>query len=101
MMPVVLSARAYLGIGGTFRLCVGAGYLLAPEVVAGRIAPDVRGNPDGRMSLRGFGALHVGVAIASLRAAAREETCRDAALLNLACAIGDTIGDIAGATRSR
>jgi hypothetical protein len=73
------------------RLAVGVGYLTKPEAMAGYgIAPDIRGHPDGRMSTRGFGALHLGIALATLRAAARNESCRDFAVLNLACALGDT-----------
>ena len=40
--------------------------------------------------MRGFGALHLGIALATLRAAVRNESCRDFAALNLACALGDT-----------
>ncbi len=50
----------------------------------------IRGHSDGRMSTRGFGALHIGIALGTLRAAARNESCRELALLNLACALGDT-----------
>jgi hypothetical protein len=55
-----------------------------------RLAPDVRGHPDGRMSTRGFGALHTGIALATLRAAGRDESCRELVALNLLCALGDT-----------
>jgi hypothetical protein len=59
--------------------------------MAGRqLAPDIRGHPDGRMSTRGFGALHLGIAVGTLRAAVRGQGCREAAALNLACALGDT-----------
>ncbi|HYB24803.1 MAG TPA: hypothetical protein VED41_13455 [Solirubrobacteraceae bacterium] len=70
---------------------VGAGYLALPDAMARRqLAPDIRGHPDGRMSARGFGALHLGIALGTLRAAARNEGCRAAAVLNLVCALGDT-----------
>src|SRR2546421_12127945 len=86
-----MSGRLLLALGSVFRLAVGAGYLAAPEGMArGQLAPDIRGHPDGRMSTRGFGALHMGIAVATLRAAARNESCRELAVLNLACALGDT-----------
>jgi hypothetical protein len=83
--------RMLLALGSVFRLAVGAGYLAAPEGMARRqLAPDIRGHSDGRMSTRGFGALHLGVAIGTLRAAVRDEGCREVAVLNLVCAVGDT-----------
>jgi hypothetical protein len=86
-----MSARALLALGSLFRLFVGAGYLAAPEAMArGGLAPDVRGHADGRMSTRGFGALHLGIAMGTLRAAARNRGCREVAALNLVCALGDT-----------
>jgi hypothetical protein len=86
-----VKGRLLLGIGSLLRLAVGAGYLATPEAMArSRLAPDIRGHPDGRMSTRGFGALHLGIALASLRAAARQQACRELAALNLACALGDT-----------
>jgi hypothetical protein len=58
--------------GSLFRLAVGSGYLLAPEAMTRRgLAPDVRDQPEGRMSTRGFGALHLGVGLATPRDAAR------------------------------
>ncbi len=42
------------------------------------------------MSARGFGALHLGVAMGTLQAAARDKGCREVAVLNLWCALGDT-----------
>ena len=53
-------------------------------------APNIRSHPDGRMSTRGFGALHLGIAVGTLRAAARNKACRELAVLNLFCALGDT-----------
>jgi hypothetical protein len=83
--------RVLLAVGSLFRVAVGAGYLAVPETMADRqLAPNVRGHPDGRMSTRGFGALHLGVAIGTLLAAARNRGCREIAVLNLACALGDT-----------
>ena len=86
-----MTGRLLLGLGSLFRLAVGAGYLATPEALARhKLAPDIRGHPDGRMSTRGFGALHLGIAIGTLRAAARKKSCRELAMLNLACALGDT-----------
>ncbi len=89
-MADIEKARRLLALGALLRLAVGAGYLFVPERMAGRLAPDIRGHADGRMSTRGFGALHCGVALATLRGAIRGNGCQDVALLNLACAIGDT-----------
>lgn len=86
-----MTGRVLLALGSLFRLVVGAGYLVAPErMAAGQLAPDIRDHPDGRMSTRGFGALHLGVAMGTLRAAVRGEGCREVVALNLACALGDT-----------
>lgn len=90
-----MTGRLLLGIGSLFRLAVGAGYLTMPEAMARhRLAPDIRGHPDGRMSTRGFGALHAGVALGTLAAAARNKSCRELAVLNLACATGDTVATL-------
>src|SRR5438034_9183602 len=86
-----MTGRLLLGLGSLVRLAVGVGYLTNPEAMARRgLAPDIRGDPDGRMSTRGFGALHTGIAMATLRAAARNKSCRELAVLNLGCALGDT-----------
>jgi hypothetical protein len=86
-----MTGRLLLALGSLFRLAVGAGYLAKPEAMARRqLAPDIRGHPDGRMSTRGFGALHFGIAIGTLRAAVRNKGCREIAQLNLICALGDT-----------
>ena len=78
-------------LGSLFRLVVGAAYLVVPKGMARRgLAPDIRDHPDGRMSTRGFGALHLGVAVGTLRAAVHGEGCREVVALNLACALGDT-----------
>ena len=90
-----MTGRVLLALGSLFRLAVGAGYLAAPEGMAHRqLAPDIRGHPEGRMSTRGFGALHVGIAAGTLGAAARNQGCRDVAVLNLVCAIGDTVATL-------
>ena len=59
-----MTGRVLLALGSLFRLAVGTGYLATPEGMAHRqLAPDIRGHPDGRMSTRGFGALHLGIAL--------------------------------------
>jgi hypothetical protein len=86
-----MTGRLLLALGSLFRLAVGTGYLARPEAMARRaLGPDIRGHSDGRMNMRGFGAMHMGVAAGTLRAAVRGEGCREVAALNLACAIGDT-----------
>jgi hypothetical protein len=59
-----------------------------------RLAPDIRGDPEGRMSTRGFGALHIGVAPATLGAAVRGRSCRELAQVNLGCAVGDMLATV-------
>jgi hypothetical protein len=86
-----MTGRLLLALGSLARLAVGAGYLVKPEAMARhQLAPDIRRHPDGRMSTRGFGALHFGIAIGTLRAAVRNSGCREVAMLNLICALGDT-----------
>jgi hypothetical protein len=86
-----MTGRLLLALGSLFRLAVGAGYLAEPEEMARLgLAPDIRGQPDGRMSTRGFGALHFGIALGTIGAAARNKGCREVATLNLVCALGDT-----------
>jgi hypothetical protein len=86
-----MTGRLLLALGSLFRLAVGAGYLVTPEQMAHhQLGPDIRGHTDGRMSTRGFGALHLGIALGTLRAAARNTGCREVAVLNLMCALGDT-----------
>jgi uncharacterized protein YjeT (DUF2065 family) len=87
--------RLLLAVGSLLRLAVGVGYLIAPDGMARRrLAPDIVGHPDGRMSTRGFGALHAGIAVGTLRAAVRNEGCREVAVLNLVCALGDTAATV-------
>jgi len=91
----IMTGRPLLALGSLFRLAVGTAYLVKPEAMAERgFAPDIRGHPDGRMNTRGFGALHAGVALSTLRAAVLNESCREFAVLNLACALGDTVATL-------
>ena len=95
MLRRIVNGRILLGVGSLARLTVGVGYLAFPEAMARRrLAPDIRGHADGRMSTRGFGALHVGVALATLGAAVRGRSCRELAEVNLGCAVGDTLATV-------
>jgi uncharacterized protein YjeT (DUF2065 family) len=86
-----MTGRLLLGLGSLFRLAAGVTYLVVPEAMSRRrLAPDISNHPNGRMNMRGFGALHAGVALGTLRAAARDKSCRELTVLNLACALGDT-----------
>jgi hypothetical protein len=83
--------RMILGAAALVRLAYGVGALTAPDWMArAQIAPDVRGQPEGRMDFRGFGALHLSVALCTLRAAIRGRECRTAGALNLSCDVFDT-----------
>ncbi len=75
--------------GSAVRLAYGAGSLFAPDWMSGRVAPDVRGHADGRMSLRGFGGLYISVALVTMVAACRSDLARPALALNLACEVFD------------
>ena len=89
-------SRSLMIVGSLFRAAVGAGYLFAPASM-GRLglAPDTRDSDDGRMSLRGFGALHSAVAFQTLRGALRGDAeGSDELALNLACAVGDTVATV-------
>ncbi len=81
--------------GSLGRLAYGAGLLVAPDRMnAWQLAADGRGDPYARMTTRAFGAVHVNVALLTLRAALTE---RDAALalgLNLGCDAGDALATV-------
>jgi hypothetical protein len=80
-----------MAFGSLVRLGVGAGYLTSPNAMSRKkLAPDVRNHPAGRMSLRGFGGLHMSIALATLYGAARGNSHRELVALNLACALADT-----------
>jgi hypothetical protein len=86
-----MSGRLLMALGSLFRLGVGAGYLTRPDTMSrNRIAPDIRDNPAGRMSLRGFGGLHVSIALATLYGAACDTGARQLVALNIGCALADT-----------
>ena len=65
----------------TFRLAYGLGCILAPQAMAGRLAPTVRGS-DSRMNLRGFGGAQSGIALYTLARARTKEGARSALTLN-------------------
>jgi hypothetical protein len=54
--------------GSSVRLAYGIGSLFAANWMSGRLARDVRGHADGRMSLRGFGGLYMAVALLTMLA---------------------------------
>jgi len=70
--------------GSVARLAYGLGAMLAPEwMAANRLAPSLRGHPDPRMNLRGFGGAQSGIALYTLAASRTREGARDALRLNL------------------
>src|SRR3954452_24778772 len=68
-------------IGSNARLAYGLGCILAPQGMAGRLAPTVRG-PDSRMNLRGFGGAQSGIALYTLATARTRDGARTALGLN-------------------
>jgi hypothetical protein len=54
-----------------------------------RLAPDIRGHADGRMDFRGFGGLHVAIALLTLRAAIQDRNTRMLLGLNVGCELSD------------
>jgi hypothetical protein len=68
-------------IASTARLAYGLGCILAPQQMAGRLAPTVRG-PDSRMNLRGFGGAQSGIALYTFATARDRAGARSALVLN-------------------
>jgi hypothetical protein len=59
--------RVPLTIGSVGRLAYGLGSIFAPEwMAANQLAPTLRGEPDARMNLRGFGGAQSGIALYTL-----------------------------------
>ncbi len=82
--------RALMGAGALTRLSYGLGALLAPDAMCSRrLAPDIRGHADGRMDFRGFGGLHISVALLTLRAAVQNRNTRLLLGLNVGCELTD------------
>src|SRR4051794_26572121 len=75
------SWKAPLRIASAARLLYGLGCILAPQQMAGRLAPTVRG-PDARMNLRGFGGAQSGIALYTLAKARSRDGARSALALN-------------------
>ena len=70
-------------VGSAVRLAYGLGAVLAPESMGGRLAPTLRGHPDPRMNLRGFGGAQSAIALYTLTTATSESRARDLLLLNV------------------
>lgn len=84
------SARRLMVVASLARLTYALGMLVAPHEMNRRnLGADTRGNPLATMTTRGFGAVHVNVALMSLRAALGDGDRRAAAQLNLGCDLGD------------
>ena len=73
-MPFVLASAA--------RLAYGLGSVFAPEWMGGRLAPSLRGHPDPRMNLRGFGGAQSALALYTLTTATTPGGARSALRLN-------------------
>src|SRR5689334_18052002 len=69
-------------VGSVGRLAYGLCAMFAPEWMAGRLAPTLRGHPDPRMNLRGFGGAQSAVAVYTLARATTPEKARGALVLN-------------------
>src|SRR6059058_3622808 len=70
--------------GSVARLAYGLGAMLAPEwMAANRLAPSLRGHPDPRMNLRGFGGAQTGIALYTIATATTPERARTVLRLNL------------------
>ena len=54
-----------------------------------RLAPDIRGHADGRMDFRGFGGLHISIAVLTLQAAIQNRNTRLLLGLSLGCELTD------------
>ena len=74
--------RVAVVVGSVGRLAYGLGAVLAPEWMGGRFAPSLRGHPDPRMNLRGFGGAQSAIALYTLTSATSEARARDLLRLN-------------------
>ncbi|HEV2812818.1 MAG TPA: hypothetical protein VGW10_06145 [Solirubrobacteraceae bacterium] len=84
-------SRVLAAAGGVVKTGYGAGALFAPDAMSrALLAPDVRGEPAARMSLRGFGGYLLVVGAATLRSAARGRGLRPILALNLLGEATDT-----------
>ena len=69
-------------VGSIGRLAYGVGAMAAPERMAGRLAPTLRGHPDPRLNLRGFGGAQSGIALYTLIESASPAGARRVLRLN-------------------
>ena len=70
-------------VGSAGRLAYGLGSMFAPEWMAtNRLAPQLRGHPDPRMNLRGFGGAQTGIALYTLLTATTRSGAQSALRLN-------------------
>ena len=77
------SWRVPFVVGSAARLAYGLGSVFAPEWMArNRLAPQLRGHPDPRMNLRGFGGAQTGIALYTLATATTPDGARSALKLN-------------------
>src|SRR4051794_3723141 len=90
-------------IGGLGRLAYGLPSLLAPDWMArSRLAPDLAGEADPRLCLRGFGGLQITLGTFTLLARRSPALRRPASLLNLGADAADLCaGALEGVARRR
>jgi hypothetical protein len=82
--------RSLMGAGALTRLAYGGGALFAPDAMcAHRLAPDIRGHAGGRMDFRGFGGLHLSIAVLTLRAALQNRHTHLLLGLSVGCELSD------------
>jgi hypothetical protein len=75
--------RAPFVIGSIVRLAYGVGAMLAPEWMAGRLAPTLQKHADPRMNLRGFGGAQTGIALYTLVTATTRQRAKTLLGLNV------------------
>lgn len=78
-------------IGGLARLAGGAGMVLAPEWMGGRLAPRIQGHAGGRMNSRGMGGTQSAVALYTLAKARSAQSARSALSLNVLVDVHDLV----------
>src|SRR5436309_2973112 len=83
-----------LAAGSTARLAYALGLLLAPDAMSARRLAAQHHTAVGRMTTRAFGAVHINVALLSLRAALLDRNVRMALALNVGCEFGDLVATL-------
>jgi hypothetical protein len=83
-----------LAVGSALRIAYALGLMLAPEAMSARRLAARHDSAYGRMTTRAFGAVHVNVALLSLRAALLDRDVRLALALNTACDFGDLVATV-------